>query len=247
MMIQKILLSILVIAAFTAPLLSEGREQPSQEELEMREKVIQDIVAESYGHRESPYGPYYYRPSRRALYRCYRASADRIHVQRARESELESSFNFDKLPAEEQSAIFTTRNMAIAGVSAGGILYLLPNQNIFFWETDEGNLPEGSIRDGILMNPVIGGILSGVLKSAQRDLKNNGYRFMGSKKLGVMALVVLNPAEAFAQNTNAVVGHRVFTSGTTKITTVSPQRPYSHPSESEKSTNYIGLQFQIRF
>lgn len=247
MTIQKIFLSILAIALFTAPLLSEGREQPSQKELEMREKVIQDIVAESYGHRESPYGPYNYRPPRRAIYRCYRASANRIHVQRARESELESSFNFGKLPAEEQNAIFTTRNMAIAGVSAGGILYLLPNQNIFFWETDETTLPEGSIRDGILMNPVIGGILSGVLTSAQRDLKNNNYKFMGSQKLGAMALVVLNPAEAFVQNTNAVAGHRVFTSGTTKITTMSPQRPYDHPSESEKPTNYIGLQFQIRF
>jgi hypothetical protein len=251
MTIQKILFRILAViltsAAFTVPLMSEGREQPTQQELEIREKVIQDIVAESYGHRDGLFGPYSYRAHRRAIYRCYRASANRIHIQRARESELESTFNFGNLPVEEQSALFTTRNMAIAGVSAGGILYFLPGQNIFFWETDEDNLPEGSIRDGILMNPVIGGILSGVLASAQRDLKNNNNKFMGSKKLGAMALVVLNPAEAFVQNTNSAAGHRIFTSGSTEITTVAPVRPYDPVRNENKPTNYIGLQFQIRF
>ncbi len=249
MAIQKILLNLVVIAAFIAPLLSEGSEQPSQEELEIRAKVIRDIVAESHGLRQSPYGLYSYRrPARRAIYRGYRVSAaGRIHIQRARESEMESTFNFDSLPADERSAIFTTRNLAIAGISAGGILYLLPNQNIFFWETDENNLPEGSIRDDILMNPVIGGILSSVLTSAQRDLKNNNYHLMGSSTLGTLALVVLNPAEAFVQNSNATAGHRVFTSGSTKIVTTSPQKTFNRLRESEKPTNYIGLQFQIRF
>lgn len=245
MKLKKIFSGLLVIAAFTAPLLSEGREQPTQEELAIREKVIKDIVAESYG--QDPFaGQYSYQGPRRIIVRA-RIEGPRIRMEKSNESQLAREINLKNLAPGEQNGFINTRNMALAGISAGGILYFFPNQKIFFWETDDANLPEGSIRDGILMNPMIGGILSGVLASAQRDLKNSDYKVMGSKKLGAMMMLILNPAEALVQNTNQVTGRKVFTGGTTEITTESPQKPYQPTTYSDRPTNYIGLQFQIRF
>lgn len=243
----KILSALIMTTILTAPFVGETRENPTQEELEIREKVIKDMVAESYG-QESVYGSRYgYHSVHKRVYRGRVDQQGRIRLERSNEDQLGKAINLGALPTTERDRLINSRNMAIAGLSAGGILYFLPGQNLFFWETKDEELPEGSVRDGVLTNPLVGGLLGGALSSAQKELKNNNYKFMGSSKLGHMLMMVLNPAEGFAQSFNDTYGERVFTGGTTDITTISPMQPYSQATEADRPTNYIGLHFQIRF
>lgn len=230
-----------------APLFSFSREKPSQEELEIREKVIKDMVTESYGQESIYSSRYSYHSVHKRVYRGRMDQQGRIRLERSNEDQLGKAINLGALPTTERDRLINSRNMAIAGLSAGGILYFLPGQNMFFWETKDEELPQGSTRDGILTNPVVGGLLSSALSSAQKELKNNDGKFMGSSKLGHMLMMVLNPAEGFAQSFNDAYGERVFSGGTTDITTISPMQPYSQAAENDRSTNYIGLHFQIRF
>lgn len=244
---KKILSALLLTTILSAPLLGESRDKPTQQELEAREKVIKDLVEESYGQGGVYSSRYSYYGGQKTVYRGRRDERGRIRLERSNEEQLGRMINFKDLPTNEQSKFMNTRNMAIAGLSAGGILYFLPGQNIFFWETKEDNLPEGSVTDGIITNPVIGGLLSSALSSAQQELKMNNNKFLGSSKLGHMLMMVLNPAEGLAQSINEVYGERVFSEGTTDITTISPMLPYSPAADSDRPTNYIGLHFQIRF
>lgn len=245
--IKNIFSALLMTTILAAPLYSQSRENPNQEELEAREKVIQDIVAESYGRETIFTNRFNYNSLHKRVYRGRRDDRGRIRLERSDEAQLSQIMNLRTLPESERNRFINSRSMAIAGLSAGGILYFLPGQNIFFWETKEEELPEGSVRDGVLTNPVVGGILSSALASAQKELKNNNNKFMGSSKLGNMLMMVLNPAEGFAQSFNAAYGERVFTNGSTEISTISPMPSDSRAAESDRPTNYVGLHFQIRF
>jgi len=171
----------------------------------------------------------------------------KIRLVKSSEIQLQESLRFKELQPSDQNGFINTRNMAIAGISTGGILYFLPGQSVFFWETDEGNLPDGSFRDDVLMSPLIGGILNGVLTSMQREIKNNNYEVMGSQKMGRIMMVVLNPANTMVEFANRSFHNKVFTSGITEIATRSPLTPYYPAGYFDRPPNYIGIQFQLRF
>lgn len=204
-------------------------------------KVIKDMAEEAY----KPRGVFRLRPHR-LMIRGQRI-ANKIRLQRSSEAQLQEQLRFGDLGSSDKNDFINTRNMAIAGISTGGILYFFPGHSVFFWETDENNLSEGSFQEDVLMNPLIGGILNGILTSLQRDIKNNDSKLMGSQRMGRIMLVVLNPASTMVELANRSFGNRVFTGGTTEITTASPLTPYYPSGYFERPPNYIGLQFQLRF
>ena len=150
------------------------------------------------------------------------------------------------MKSTEASDLLSTRNMAIAGLSAGGILYFFPGKKIFFWETTDKNISEDNLSSDIIMNPVIGGILRGVLSNMQKNLRNNNGQFMGSQQAGSVMMVVLNPAASIVRSINTMAGRRVLFSGSSEIQTVD-QSNLSRPIYMERPTKYLGLQFQIRY
>lgn len=229
-MIQKILSCILLAATLIASVLAEAWEQPSQEELALREKVIKDMAAE-YAR---PLYPHRFQPEKKIVFRG-RMDRGVIRLVPSNEAQLERNVILKNIKPSEAHQLINTRTMALASLSAGGILYFFPGQKIFFWETSSKNVTEESFQDGVLMNPMIGGLLNGVLSRLQKDVRKDS-----------IMMVVLNPADAFVQATNRMARRRVLVSGTTEIRTVD-QASSTRPQNMDQPPKYLGLQFQIRF
>lgn len=79
----------------------------------------------------------------------------------------------------------------------------------FFWEYGfEAVAERPSIQD-LLITPVIGSILGEMFYRAEQNIVANEGRLAGSKKLGKVALVVLNPMGAISSSINKAVGSKV--------------------------------------
>lgn len=242
MKIQKILGSF-ILFALLSPLLASAHEELSQQEIEWREQAIREAVQDARKWHTILEDA---QPKQ-----VYQGRMDRGRVAWAHsdESTLQKNLQFQKFSNKERQSFFSTRDMALAGLSAGGILYFFPEQKIFFWEINDNSRNNNGSEsiDDILMNPLIGGILRGVLSNLQKDLKNNDGKLMGSRRAGSFAMIILNPAEALAQNVNHFAGGKVFEDGSTEITTIAPMRPEYMPDPLKTPPNYIGLHFQLRF
>lgn len=78
----------------------------------------------------------------------------------------------------------------------------------FFWEYGfEAFAERPSIQD-LLITPIIGSLLGEMFYRAEQSILANGGRLAGSKKLGKVALVVLNPMGAVSNSINKAVGKK---------------------------------------
>lgn len=79
----------------------------------------------------------------------------------------------------------------------------------FFWEYGfEAFAERPSIQD-LLITPIVGSLLGEMFYRAEQNILANGGRLAGSKKLGKVALVVLNPMGAVSNSINKAVGTKV--------------------------------------
>lgn len=79
----------------------------------------------------------------------------------------------------------------------------------FFWEYGfEAFAERPSIQD-LLITPIIGSLLGEMFYRAEQNIRANDGRLAGSKKLGKVALVVLNPMGAVSDSINKAIGSKV--------------------------------------
>jgi hypothetical protein len=201
---------------------------------EIQEKVINDM-ARAYSTSANYH--YDFPQVEKIVYRGHKDHQNNLVLERSNEQDLANGLRAQNLEFSAERDFLDTRILALAGISAGGILYFFPGQKFFFWETTESATPDTNRSTEIWTNPVIGNIISGVLSRLQRDLKDDS-----------LMMVVLNPADSVIHKVNNFSNSRVFYSATTEVTTKSPfiKDPGYHQF-SETPTNYIGLQFHIRF
>lgn len=205
---------------------------------EIREQVIQEIVQESRtGNPPIARRKWVLRGS-------FEGKRRQLVLKSADEAQLKRHLNLPQLESQDQRKFLNTRSMALAGLSAGGILYFFPGQKFFFWEISEDAHLESDLRKDIWTSPVLANILSGLLKNLQRDLKSK-KRLLGSKKMSSFMMVLLNPSDFIARK---LWGQGRGNRGSTEVLTESPIPQDSTFTENTATrTNYIGLQFKLRF
>lgn len=132
------------------------------------------------------------------------------------------------------------RNSGLTKMESFGYSVLM---STFFWEYGfEAFAEKPSIQD-LIITPVIGSIMGEVFYQWANKIKNNDGRVLGSKKIGKVALFVLNPAQELSQSLNKVLGSKVIQNAQTELV-ISRKRsidPTLPPS------NYIGLQLKFQW
>lgn len=214
----------------------------------IREQVIQDLAAESrqdfLDYQADPFAP---KAEKVILKGYWDAKARNLVFQRSTKKKLEDELKISMLSLTEKGAFINARNLALASLSAGGILYFIPQKNLIFWETDEEEVPESLSGEKFWTNPVIGNLLSGFLSHVQEELKQTDTKSLGSSALKSFMMIILNPAAALAKQVNKFRAHKI-TQGHTQIITEFPITPDADKSlDAPPQTNYIGLHFTFHF
>jgi len=213
---------------------------------DLREQVIQDIVNESRQELNDINGGAPFQRSEKVLLKGYWDAETRsFKFERSSKAQMAEYLRIAKLPIAEKEAFLNARNLAIASLSAGGIIYFVPKKNIIFWETDEQDLPELKRGETFWTNPIVGNLLSGFLSHAQQELQDANSTALGSKNIKSFLMLILNPASPLARQISKVRGNKT-TEGHTAISTESPI-PKEGFQDDKLPTNYIGLTFTFRF
>lgn len=76
----------------------------------------------------------------------------------------------------------------------------------FFWEYGVEAFAEVPSIQDLWSTPIIGAVLGEVFYRLENRIKDNGGVVMGSKRLGNMAMILLNPASALSDKINGVLG-----------------------------------------
>jgi hypothetical protein len=163
-------------------------------------------------------------------------------------SQQEFQSNLHRLPfyEGERELFENSRELALAGLSAGGILYFVPQKNLFYWEDrSQGRSEDDS--NLLWMSPAITTFVNKLKDRMKADIADNNGRAYGSHRIGSLVMVVLNPAEAFGNHWNAVIGRHVFSQGETLIISKSPMYWTGGAPDDESKRSYIGLRFELNF
>lgn len=114
----------------------------------------------------------------------------------------------------------------------------------FFWEYGFEAVAEiPSIQD-IIITPVIGSLLGELFYSAEAHILANGKKVLGSKTLGKISLVILNPMGAISNGINKILGSRVIQSARADLVM---RRQRAHPIMGGLDGNYIGIEMKFQY
>jgi len=163
---------------------------------------------------------------------------------------MEDALGMSTMPIYEQDQVINARNLALASISAGGIIYFIPGTNTIFWEKneEERDLKEQLRQERLWTNPILGNLLSSFLTHAQKEIAHKQSIAKSPSRWRSFLMVVLNPAASFVKQANKMANQRYFSEGSTDIVTVTPGLDKNRQNwEDREMTNYIGLQFTIRF
>lgn len=106
------------------------------------------------------------------------------------------------------------RNLGFSRMESFGYSVLM---STFFWEYGvEAIMEKPSIQD-LWSTPVLGSILGEVFFQLSQHIEQQNGEVMGSKKLGSVLMVVLNPAGAISNQINEILGGRVIRTSKTTI------------------------------
>ncbi|WP_235046273.1 DUF3943 domain-containing protein [Bdellovibrio bacteriovorus] len=115
----------------------------------------------------------------------------------------------------------------------------------FFWEYGIEALAETPSIQDLLITPIIGSIMGEVFYIAEREIQLNNGKVWGSKKLGSIVLILLNPVEAFSKNLNNLLGSTVIKNARASIV-VRRQKVRSKDLPMEY-TPFWGLELRFKF
>lgn len=113
----------------------------------------------------------------------------------------------------------------------------------FFWEYGfEAFAEVPSIQD-LFITPIIGSLLGELMYRAELSIVANQGKLMGSKALGKLALVILNPMGALSSSINKALGSQVIQSAKADWVVRNEQ----HEHQQGVSSTYVGVQLRFVF
>jgi hypothetical protein len=114
----------------------------------------------------------------------------------------------------------------------------------FFWEYGfEAFAERPSIQD-LIVTPVIGSILGELFYQTEMKIRQDGGTVFGSRRLGKIALAVLNPIAGISNTINRMLGAPVIRHGKAELVMRSG-RPHGDPHG--QVSNYIGVHIRFLF
>ncbi len=111
----------------------------------------------------------------------------------------------------------------------------------FFWEYGFEALAEVPSIQDLIITPVVGSIVGEAFYNLEREIREGGGTVLGSKGLGKVSLVLLNPAGAFSDWVNRTVDSTVLKNG--KLDLIM-KRQHNYQGT---QTNTVGLQLRFDF
>jgi hypothetical protein len=149
-------------------------------------------------------------------------------------------FNLIGHPIAGAAYYVMARHAGLTGMQAFGYSVAM---STFFWEYGFEAIAEiPSIQD-LIITPVIGSILGEVFYRLEAHINSNGGTVLGSRRLGKVALVVLNPMGKLSETINVAIGSKFIQSSTTEIIV----RRKRNPQFPDQESQYIGIQTVFRF
>lgn len=114
----------------------------------------------------------------------------------------------------------------------------------FFWEYGFEAFAEIPSMQDLIITPVVGSLLGEAAYQYEQKIRNRGGTVLGSKTLGKIALIILNPAGAFSEAVNSALGSRIIKNAKADLV-LKRYRPF-RDSDALQS-NFIGIQFSFQF
>lgn len=248
MKIKKSLCMMSLVFMFTSlsPLMKSVATETSRE---AKEAAIQQIIDEV---RESRYNSWYnHIPGKLVFKAKWDRRSLRVRFEESSPEQMDQALGMAHMPIYEQDQIINARNLALASISAGGIIYFIPQTDSIFWEVNEEDhdLTDSLRRDRLWTNPILGNLLSNFLSHAQKELEREEAMSKKPSRLRSFLMMILNPAGAFARQVNKIVDEKYLVSGSTDILTESPVffEEETPRWDERNQTNYIGLRFTVHF
>lgn len=175
------------------------------------------------------------------------ASGKKIQMEYSDEKEMQEMMRLKEWQDDDMLHFMETQELALAGLSTGGLLYMFPNNKVFFWDADEDSAREMSRGKRIWTSPILGNILSSALSRFQKALKNDQGEVVESKGLRSFLMVLVDPAYSFVEKINQLANRKVFYSGRTELITMTPDEMQTLGYQTQSMANYVGFRFTLRF
>lgn len=191
---------------------------------------------------------YKYEISKRVLIKGhFDATGKKIRMEYSDEKEMQEIMQIKEWPNDDMLSFMETQDLALAGISAGGLLYMLPKNRIFFWDADANVARDMSRGKRTWTSPILGNILSSALSRFQKVLKHDRGDVIESKGLRSFLMVLVDPAYSFVEKMNKMANRKVFFSGSTELLTMNPEEMQMLGYKTQSFTNYVGFHFTLRF
>lgn len=114
----------------------------------------------------------------------------------------------------------------------------------YYWQPASG-LPN---TEEVLVGPIFSSVLGELIYQTAATIRANDGKVMGSRPLGVAALIVVDPAGSIADGVNRVAGKKVITQAFGELVAgrkrPDPRLPYQSLSS---DSSYIGVRFHFQF
>lgn len=132
-----------------------------------------------------------------------------------------------------------------AGVGPMGSFGYSVLMSTFFWEYGvEAFAEKPSIQD-LFITPIIGSIMGELFYRAELKIQKNGGKVWGSKKLGSVLIVLMNPMGAFSDQMNKLFGSKVIKSASARWVVRRHTGVGGHPSVERAPVWGFELQFKF--
>lgn len=150
-------------------------------------------------------------------------------------------FNYFAHPAAGAAYYTLSRHNGKSPLESFGYSFAM---STFFWEYGFEAFAEIPSMQDLIITPVIGSLLGEAAFQYEKKIRERGGTVLGSKTLGSIALIILNPAGAFSDAVNRALGSKVIQSAKADLVL---KRYTPDKSNEALQSNFIGIQFSFRF
>lgn len=150
------------------------------------------------------------------------------------------AINYIGHPVSGAAYYSIARNLGYTKMQSFGYSVLM---STFFWEYGfEAFAEKPSIQD-LIITPVIGSIMGEAFYQWSEKIKNNENGLWGSKRLGQIALFILNPAGEISNKINHLLGSKIIQNSKLEFVTRRTRPQFS----GQNSSQYIGVQLKFEW
>jgi hypothetical protein len=112
----------------------------------------------------------------------------------------------------------------------------------FFWEYGFEALAERPSIQDLIVTPVIGSLLGELFYQAELSIRANQGELLGSRRVGKVAMVVLNPMGSISGGINKVLGSKFIQSAQSELVMRRRRIPFT-----DIQSSYLGLEMKFQF